>query len=60
MKKHIFRKILLDHEDFVSSMSFVSFYNAFEQSLQNTKNCQFLRENIYLPCMRFLYRKSLN
>ena len=32
MKMHIFRKLLLDHEDFVLGMSFVSFYNDFEQS----------------------------
>ena len=29
MKMHIFRNILLDHENFVSGMSF---YNDFEQS----------------------------
>ena len=28
----IFREFLLDREDFVSGMSFVSFYNDFEQS----------------------------
>ena len=32
MKMCIFREFLLDQEDFVSSMSFVSFYNEFEQS----------------------------
>ena len=32
MKMRIFREFLLDHEDFVSSMPFVSFYNDFEQS----------------------------
>ena len=32
MKMHIFQIFLLDHEDFVSGMSFVSFYNNFEQS----------------------------
>ena len=32
MKMHGFPKCLLDHEDFVSGMSFVSFYNDFEQS----------------------------
>ena len=34
----------------------MSFYNNFEQSLEFIF---FLRENIYLPSMRFLYRKSL-
>ena len=29
MKMCIFREILLDHEDFVSGMSFVSLYNIF-------------------------------
>ena len=33
VKKHFFLKSLLDHEDFVSGMSFVSFYNDFEQLL---------------------------
>ena len=28
----IFRELLLDYEDFVSGMSFVSFYNEFKQS----------------------------
>ena len=32
MKMDIFQKCLLHHEDFVSGESFVSFYNAFEQS----------------------------
>ena len=32
MKIGIFRKILLGHEDIVSSMSFVSFHHDFEQS----------------------------
>ena len=32
MKMNIFREFLLDHEDFVSGMSSVSFYNDFEQS----------------------------
>ena len=32
MKMGTFQKVLLDHEDFVSGMSFVSFYNDFEQS----------------------------
>ena len=32
MKMHIFREFLIDHEDFFSGMSFVSFYNDFEQS----------------------------
>ena len=32
VKMHIFREFLLDHEDFVSGMSFVPFYNDFEQS----------------------------
>ena len=32
VKMRIFREILLDHEEFVSGMSFVSFYNDFEQS----------------------------
>ena len=32
VKMRIFRDFLLDHEDFVSGMSFVSFYNDFEQS----------------------------
>ena len=58
VKMRIFRDFLLDHEDFVSGMSFVSFYNDFEQSLLNL-NLKFLRENIYLPSIRFLYRKSL-
>ena len=31
VKKRIFREFLLDHEDLVSGMSFVSFYNEFEQ-----------------------------
>ena len=59
MKMHSFRKILLDHEDYVSGMSLVSFCNDFEQPLQNTEDLKFLQENIYLPYMRFLYRKSL-
>ena len=54
-----FSKILLDHEDFVSGVSLSSFCYDFEQPLQNTENLKFLRENIYLPYMRFLYRKSL-
>ena len=33
--------------------------NDYDQSLQNTPNLIFLRENIYLPFIRFLYRKSL-
>ena len=32
MKMGIFRKVLLDHEDCISGMSFVSFDNDFEQS----------------------------
>ena len=32
VKMRIFREFLLDHEEFVSRMSFVSFYNDFEQS----------------------------
>ena len=32
VKVCIFRELLLDHEDFVSGMSFVSFYNDSEQS----------------------------
>ena len=32
MKMRIFFNVLLDHENFASSMSFVSFYNDFEQS----------------------------
>ena len=32
VKMHIFREYLLDHKDFVSGMSFVSFYYDFEQS----------------------------
>ena len=32
VKMCIFQEFLLDHEDFVSGMSFVSFYNDFEQS----------------------------
>ena len=34
VKIHIkfFREFLLDHEDFVSGMSFLSFYNDFGQS----------------------------
>ena len=32
VKMHIFREFLFDHEDFVSGMPFVSFYNDFEQS----------------------------
>ena len=32
VKMHIFRELLLDHEDFVAGMSFVSIYNNFEQS----------------------------
>ena len=32
VKMHIFREFLPDHEDFVSSMSFVSIYYDFEQS----------------------------
>ena len=45
----------------------MSFCYDFEQPLQNTENSFFFffffffffRENIYLPYMRFLYRKSL-
>ena len=54
MKMHSFPKFLLDHEDFVSGMSFVSFCNTFEQPLQNTENLKFLQENIYLPNMKCL------
>ena len=32
MKTSTFLNILLDHEDFVSGKSFVSFYSDFEQS----------------------------
>ena len=32
VKMHIFREFLPDHEDFVLDISFVSFYNNFEQS----------------------------
>ena len=32
MKIGTLQKILLDHKDFVSGKSFVSFYNYFEQS----------------------------
>ena len=32
VKMHIFREFLPEHEDFVSSMLFVSIYNNFEQS----------------------------
>ena len=32
VKMYIFRKILPDHEEFVSGMSFLSIYNNFEQS----------------------------
>ena len=32
VKMHIFRKFKFDHEDFVLGMSFVPFYNDFEQS----------------------------
>ena len=32
VKMRIFREFLFDHEDFVSGMSFVLFYNDFEQS----------------------------
>ena len=46
-KKHIFRKFLLDHEDFFSGMPFMSFYNDFGQSLQNIKNYFFAGK--YLP-----------
>ena len=31
VKMHIFREFSLDHEDFVSGMSFVSIYYNFEQ-----------------------------
>ena len=47
-----FRKILLYHEDLASSKLYMSFKNDFQQSL--TKDLHFLRENIYLPYMRFL------
>ena len=30
VKMHIFQEFLIDHKDFVSGMSFVSFYNDFE------------------------------
>ena len=59
VKMHSFQEILLGHGDFVSGMSFVSVYNDFEQPLQNYKILKFAQENIYLPYMRFLYRKSL-
>ena len=59
MKKHIFQEFLIHSEDFVSGMSFVSFYNDFEKSRYNSENLKFLRKNIYLPSMRFLYRNSL-
>ena len=32
VKMHIFPEFLLDHEDLVSGISFVPFYNDFEQS----------------------------
>ena len=48
MKMLTFRKCLLDHEDFVSGMSFVSFNNEFYQSLQNN-NLFFLQENKIIP-----------
>ena len=51
------KNFLLNSEDFVSGRSFVSLYNHFEQSLYNAYNS--LRENIYLPLMRFLFTKSL-
>ena len=53
---HIFQFFLLDRADFVSVMSLVTFLDDFEQSLLNTKNSKFLRDNIYLPSMRFLHR----
>ena len=59
VKMCIFQEFLLDNEDFVSGMSFVSFYNDFEQSCLNSISFKFLRENIYLTFIRFLYRKSL-
>ena len=60
MKMLCFRKCLLDHEDFFSDVSLVSFCYAFEQPLQNTDNLFFcVCENIYLPYMRVLYRNSL-
>ena len=59
MKTHSFRKFLLDHEDFVSGMSLVSFCNDFDQPLQHTEKLNFLRKNIHRPFMRFLYRKCL-
>ena len=59
MKMHCFQKLLLGHEDFLSGMSFVPLNIDFEQPLQKTKNLKFLQENIYLPYMRFLYRRSL-
>ena len=54
IKLHIFRNKLLHKEDFVQGMSLESFYNHSEQLLFNTKNLKMLRENIYLPSMRFL------
>ena len=38
MKTRTLQFILLDHEDFVSGKSFVSFNNDFEQSKRNMKN----------------------
>ena len=32
VKMHIFQEFLLDYEDFISGLSFVSYYNDFEQS----------------------------
>ena len=38
MKMHSFTKFLLDHEEYFSGMSLMSFCNDFEHSLQNNKN----------------------
>ena len=53
-KKHIFLKFLLDHEDFVSVCPLFLF-----KMISSSQYLKFLRKNIYLPSMRYLYRKSL-
>ena len=41
VKMHIFREFLLDHEDLVSGMSFVLFYNAYSKMFLTRLFCYF-------------------
>ena len=58
MKKGTFKKILFVHKDFVIS-HLCHFIMILSNLIEILRIFIFLRENIYLPSMRFLYRKSL-